>query len=405
MRRSIRAFILATCVILVGAPLYVGSVEAGGQRAAQKGKKKAAKQNHRPGRDRTLRPEARRRTTHSAARRMRRRRSTRKRPERKSNKQKAVRLDRKKYPHLAEKYERLGGRDRGFYTGKGKNGNKYKLPRRVNPKKDGTRFAARFKRHFASKRQFKKQGVEPGSMKFEAFLKMIEASVPEKVKREVDTVIEEAIRLGEQGLARKFPVKEKKRVRHALLYSWLHSRDMTVLQSALGYPLEATGKHDIAEFTSAKTIKKLAKEPGRSRWFKKYAESLKPGEKVNISFMNPHWLADIWLWKPGDAKASQDAMDAHRKSDHHNGEGGAWDPVEAAVNNVFHQREHVYGVRKEKKARWIDIGQKLETAEGAKGLAKSDVGAGIARDTAKLMRSLEAQGKITPWYLVDPSSM
>jgi hypothetical protein len=39
-------------------------------------------------------------------------------------------------------------------------------------------------------------------------------------------------------------------------------------------------------------------------------------------------------------------MAAHRLSDHHEGTAEhPFDPIEAAVNNVFHRRESYFGVR------------------------------------------------------------
>src|SRR5262249_55627114 len=129
------------------------------------------------------------------------------------------------------------------------------------------------------------------------------------------------------------------------------------------------------------------------------AESVNPGAQLNIGFMNPHMGASIWKWRPDKPGQNEEAMDMHRESDHHEGEFR--DPLEGAINNVFHQREELFGVRKEHTVSYIDLGHKMETYESRLGLAKSEVGAEIIRDTVKLTQALEREGKIVPWSVVD----
>lgn len=300
-----------------------------------------------------------------------------------------------RYPKLLEKYPELGGTHRGTYSGVGPDGKYYELPRRVDPKLDGTRLAAKFPVRFDVK------GRAPCSMEFDDFLAMIESTIPEADVKKIDAAIAEAKRLAELDppLAAPFPYEEEARVRHTMLYTWLHARDLTVIQEALGYPLDATG-HDQYEDVKAKYLKAQAARTEKSAWYRNYLATLADDDDVNVGFMNPHWIADVYRWDP-NVQAVQDAMDAHRLSDHHGGnpEDGL-DVVEAATNNVYHRREWFLGVRKEAAMRWMDIGRKLEKDEEAAAFIKSGVGVGVARDTAALMEQLEREGKIVPWHLV-----
>jgi hypothetical protein len=49
---------------------------------------------------------------------------------------------------------------------------------------------------------------------------------------------------------------------------------------------------------------------------------------------------------------------------------------------------------------WIDIGHKLAAAEGSVDFAHSQLGIPIAQDAASLMKRLEREGRVTPWYLI-----
>lgn len=306
-----------------------------------------------------------------------------------------------RYPHLEEKYPALGGTNRGTYSGAGSKGSFYELPRRVDPAVDGTRLAARFPARF---------DVKGGacSMSMDEFLTMIEATIPAEDVKKIDQTIAEAKRLAalDRPQAAPFPYEHEARLRHTMMYTWLHARDLTVIHEALGYPLDATG-HDQYEYVKAKHLKAQAAKSEKSDWYRNYLATLSDEEDVNVGFMNPHWIADIYAWSPS-VKAVQNAMDAHRLSGHHSGNpDDVVDPVEAATNNVYHRREWFYGVRKEAAMRWMDLGRKLENDEEAAKFIKSGIGVGVARDTAALMEQLEREGKIVPWHLVcaeSPSS-
>src|SRR5262249_1773832 len=205
--------------------------------------------------------------------------------------------------------------------------------RRVDPAIEGTKLAQAFPRIFET------EGVDPGSVEFEPrFLEMLEASIPVDVKKSVDHTISEAKRLAAEGMAPPFPIEDEAKIRLALYYSWAHSRDMTVIMSALGYPLASTGRHDIQEYVKGSHIKTLAEAADAPAWLKKYAATLGADEQVNISFMNPVWIAGIWEFKI-DAVNGPNAkysMAAHFLSDHHRGTPEkSPDPFEAAVNALF----------------------------------------------------------------------
>jgi hypothetical protein len=94
-------------------------------------------------------------------------------------------------------------------------------------------------------------------------------------------------------------------------------------------------------------------------------------------------------------------MDVHRVSSHHEGDcDERYDPIEAAVNNVFHQREGTLGIRKEPIQDLKTMLRSVERDTDAEELAKSSVGRRALRDAIDAATSLEAQGSITPWGLV-----
>lgn len=309
--------------------------------------------------------------------------------------------------HLSHKYPRLLGRARGMYRGTGPGvglGHTYEIPRRVDPDIDGTRLVSHLPAVFPSAAQFKAKRIARGSMSEKAFIDMMVAAVPADMLAQIDQVVADAIALGKAGLAREIPDEEGPKMRIALIYSYTHSRDMEVLMTAMGYPLKTTNVHDMHEYAKGSSLKRVAARRSVP-WFKAYVAGLGDDEDVNIGFMNPHLLGDLWRWNLSTPAEDQCGMDAHRLSDHHNGDGDdGVDPIEAAVNNVFHRREHRYGVRLESSTPWFDLGAKLATAEGAVDVAKSNVGGPIAADAGKLMKQLEAEGKVTPWDMVDVAS-
>lgn len=124
---------------------------------------------------------------------------------------------------------------------------------------------------------------------------------------------------------------------------------------------------------------------------------------MNFSFLNPALLADLCHWSP-DPGRPQDAMDVHRLSDHREGDGAErFDPLEAGLNNLLHQREGRHGVRKEPVESWAALQARLATETGATELAKNSAARQALRDAAALAPRLEAAGWLTPWSLAERS--
>jgi hypothetical protein len=125
---------------------------------------------------------------------------------------------------------------------------------------------------------------------------------------------------------------------------------------------------------------------------------------VNVDFLNPNLTVGTWRWREG-VDMPQDAMDAHRVSAHHNGDGhGRYDPVEATVNNLLHAREGATGVQKSPVMGWAAMDAALRTQVGAGELAKSSWGGALLRDAVPILRGLEERGYVMPWGAVaDPA--
>lgn len=327
-------------------------------------------------------------------------------------------VDAAAWPAMAE-HTTLGGAPRGVYA-TGKPGAQAVLPRRVDAALDGTRFAAHLPVHFPEAAT-----AAPGSVPLDEFLTRVERSIPADVRRQLDAVVDEAQRLASLSppLAAPFPAEDADKIRHALRMSWLHSRDLEVELTAMGYPARRTGVHDLVEPVPVSYAQQLAALPTAPAWFQRYVATLPEGGTVNASFMNPHILADVWRWTPKVAypKAGEGAVDAkkilrdpagervgfgmclHTMVPHHdNNPDGQSHPIEAALNNLDHGREDTYGVRKAPQESWWDIGSKLEVAEVGKAntYARTPLSLAISRDGAALKAALEQEGRTTPWHLL-----
>jgi len=183
----------------------------------------------------------------------------------------------------------------------------------------------------------------------------------------------------------------------------------------LGYFIQATGVHDLVEFVHAREVIDLlipSQQPNQaiaaakkySPWLTRWAATLDPSSQVNVGLLNPALLVSFSLWSP-EQSGPQDAMDVHRLSDHHEGDlAERYDPVEAAINNLLHQREGIHGVRKEPVVPWSQILHGLELESGAEALTKTSVGRDIVRDAATIAQSLENSGALTPWGLLTGAS-
>ncbi len=313
-------------------------------------------------------------------------------------------------PYLAQRYGDVddGRPYRGGYQGVGRNGHGYVLPRVADPALDGTLRAQGYPRTFAGLLAHNAEG----SMAVDDFMAAVEATIPADVQATLRGTLERAESMAAEGLADAYPQSEDERRQlwHFLCCSWLHSRDVEVLMGALGYPLAAMGAHDMKEEVAADALKASiaashAKGNAYSPWFLRWADKLPDGQAVNIGFLNPSLTVSAWRWRP-DVEMAQDAMDAHRLSSHHEGDGfERYDPVEATMNYLLHHREGVYGIDKKPVMSWAALEQAAGTEVGAAALVKTTIGIDLVRDGIALLRQLEREGKVMPWGLVQGASL
>jgi hypothetical protein len=299
-------------------------------------------------------------------------------------------------PLMTQRYHRLGAGAawHGAYEGLGLNGLPYVLPR-LQPE---PRLARPFEALVLD--------TKPGALDEESFLMLCAGTLPAGFLAEIDICMENAEAMSAAGMAAPFPTSswDRAQLRLSLVASWLHSRDIEQLMAALGYTLPAAGVHDIDEPVPARDIKARigrAKDrtPGFSDWVLRWVDSLPQEASVNAGCMNPAMAVGMWRWTPRDIR--QDAMDIHRVSSHHTGDGvERYDPVEAAVNNVLHQREGRHGIRKEPVVSWRKLLLSTERDSQAESLGKSSVACRLLRDAILAGIDLEARGCLTPWDLV-----
>ena len=76
------------------------------------------------------------------------------------------------------------------------------------------------------------------------------------------------------------------------------------------------------------------------------------------------------------------------------------DPLEAAVNNLLHQREGRHGIRREPVVPWRNLISRLATETGAEEVAKNSAARIAIRDLSAVAEKLEQSGILTPWELV-----
>jgi hypothetical protein len=273
------------------------------------------------------------------------------------------------------------------YTGHGRQGEIVHLPRFFDPTSPAMG-AVEHEQLFA---------VETtGLVEVDEFHSMLEASVPREVRDQIDHVLEEAQRLYSIGLAAECPA-DLVNWRRTLIQTWCHSRDMTVIMHALGYPKVCTGIHDIEEYALSKHVKKTAR-PDTSEWYQRWCATLEDDTSVNIGYWNPHLCASLCNWG-SDKFGAQDAMHAHRLSEHHLGNPDTTpDVVEHGVNFVVHHlpREH-FGVRHLPLGDWVDLNSAIEHTPL---MQVSTIEQQIAADAAAVLQALEKEGKVTPWQLL-----
>ena len=281
---------------------------------------------------------------------------------------------------------------RGLYTGTGFNGEYKALPRYVDPKIDGTKLAAGMPAYFASM----VKSFAPNSLTPDQFDALVYQTVPPEVFAAADATIAQAKIEYEKGLA-DVPPKDEKAWRRFLIMSWVHSRDMSTVTAALGHPMDETGHHHVVELVPAK----YAKDPNALKksdpWYLRYVATLPDDGQLNVGFFNPNTSASAYNWG-FDPEGQQNAMNAHRFSNAHNGNPDLptdW-YLRASSFVAHHVREHML-VREEPRGDWdyAETRLNIDPAVRDYGLEKA-----IARDVVELDKLLEAEGKITPWQLL-----
>lgn len=316
--------------------------------------------------------------------------------------------DPRREPYLAARYPAPapagGAPEGGLLTGLGRNGRGYVLPRR-NGGAYRQQPPSGYTPHFDDLAR-----RPPGSLTDEQFMATAEATIPAAEWGLLDAALNLAEAEAKVGLAAPFPdcPRDRADLRHALACSWLHSRDLDVVMAAVGYPLPATGVHDLTECVPAEDVivaisRALDRGARYSEWFLRWVQRLDRRGAVNVDFLNPNLTVGTWRWR-ADADMPQDAMDAHRVSAHHDGDGNArYDPVEATVNNLLHARESVYGVQKSPVLGWAELAERTATQVGAEAVAKSGWGGPFIRDAIPVVRFLEDTGYVMPWGVVGAS--
>ena len=312
---------------------------------------------------------------------------------------------RRRYPGLGQ-----GWPGRGEYAGLGRNGLEYVLPRLAPPARPRTG-PAPFDR-LLEKHRDRRSATPPLTER--ELLSAAELTIPDAEREIMRQTLRAARELAERECAAPWPATdaEQQSIWYSLVCAWLHSRDVEVLMDSIGYRVDAAGVHDLREWVDAREVRRLllaedvaAQERIRranySDWIVNWARSLPEGP-VNVSFLNPSLLVDLCQWSPRQAK-SQDAMDVHRLADHHDGDGGErFDPVEAGINNLLHQREGTDGVRKEPVVSWASLAEQVATETGAVDLAKNSAARQALRDAIQYASELEQAGWLTPWSLCTP---
>jgi hypothetical protein len=122
----------------------------------------------------------------------------------------------------------------------------------------------------------------------------VEKTIPDDARRQLYDALNQAEAEAKAGLAAPFPADEQGRQRlwHMLACSWLHSRDLEVFMAAVGYPLAATGVHDMQERVPAEDVieaitRSLDRGNRYSNWFLRWVRRLDRRGTVNVDFLNP----------------------------------------------------------------------------------------------------------------------
>lgn len=275
---------------------------------------------------------------------------------------------------------------RGFYEGTDKESRFWRIARHADPALDGLDLLSKDAKPIFD------PTIPPDSIDTRAFDRLLEASMPAEVLDRIAHVIAAGKLLAERGLADRPPLDEYE-WRRGIILSWCHSRDLELVHQALGHPRFLVGRHDIDECVLAKHLRKSAENA--DPWYRDYVSSLDDGAWINVGFFNPNLSASLYKW--GDARHGvQNAMDAHRLSDHHQGSAEApLDWVARAVNFVVHHipREH-WGIRHEPRGEYSELEARLADDPAIK---DAQIGKVIARDATRMFELLEERGFTVPW--------
>ena len=306
-------------------------------------------------------------------------------------------------PYLIQKYGNIGiGQNwNGMYEGRGKNRRPYIIPKPAIA--TGSGGAPRFREIRA---RIGRQRISESEL-----LDLCFEVIPRDARNSIIHTMVAAKAAAERRIAEGFPRtrEAEDQLRRSLIACWIHSLDIECVMRYMGYPSEAGGRHDLYEFVAGSEIIALLQrleDPARvkrpSAWLLNWGRTLTNSDQVNVGMLNPSLTVSFWQWRP-DQDGEQEAMDVHRLSDHHDGDANdRYDPIEATINNLLHQREGVHGVRHEPVVEWEELEQILARETGAEGLSKSSIGSGIIRDALEASRLLEKIGATTPWDLVAP---
>lgn len=279
-----------------------------------------------------------------------------------------------------------------YYEGLDNKGVFHRIPKKIIPEKDGTKLVKDYPAIYDLK-------TLPKKLSISEFDDLIDKSIPEDVLKRIDDVIEKSKKLSEQGKADIVAEENEEKWRRGMKLSWIHSRDIQVIMAALGFDKKLEGVHDMEEFVLAKRLKERLHSS--EKWYSDVILSLPDDLEVNVGFFNPNFSASMYNW--GLNKSGiQNAMDAHRLSDHHLGTPeNPLDYIEKAANFVVHHlpREH-FGIRHEPQGQWENFEEVLVVDHSTRDNPLLRI---IARDAAIIIKMLEEEGKITPWQLLDIS--
>ena len=190
-----------------------------------------------------------------------------------------------------------------------------------------------------------------------------EETIPADVVKQLHGALNQAKVEAAMGLAEPFP-DDPQELRqnswHTLACSWLHSRDLEVLMAAIGYPLSATGIHDMTECVPtedviAVVVRSMEAGNSYSDWFLRWVGRLDRRGSVNIDFLNPNLTAEPCARRPISTRSRTRWTPTACQPITTGTATPGYDPVEATINNLLHAREGVTGVQKSAVMSWAEL--------------------------------------------------